>query len=409
MAPITTALMSIKYRIIHSFRTLLVTLFIIEGLLRVILAIRVSPDLLLYGTPYQMTNLSKDWQSDISEEEYFSQRHNVVYHDNDQENYSKYHPHEQLRETSKDGVLFDVRINNHGFRGADYDRTKPAGVLRVACLGDSSTFGYGDRDEETYPVYLQNYLNARLRDIADPALKRVEVLNFGVPHMLTENMYHILVHEVLPLSPDVVTLYSGMFDAAKEVDDFDIEATVGEDVPKRLRRERHRLFMERAMGKFLFLRLVDSYVPLNQAPGFDRPFYEKFLAKKPGKAYVTWLERIQAECRRQGIVFYLLTQQSQSNMLDEDKIKEVTFAEEVRAVQAKLDKRKVTRNEMYFLAHNHFDQVARAWAGEQGVTIIDGRAALDTSRHYLWHWVHILPEGNQILAETIGRQILEDF
>ncbi|MBZ0166508.1 MAG: SGNH/GDSL hydrolase family protein [Candidatus Omnitrophica bacterium] len=401
--------MKIKYRLFNSLSTLVLTLFIIEGLLRVILAIRVSPDLILYGTPYQITNLSKDWQGGISEEEYFNQRHNVAYHDNDQENYSKYHPHEQLKETSKDGILFDVRINNHGFRGADYEWTKPPGVLRVACLGDSSTFGYGDRDDETYPAYLEVFLNARLQELEEDAFQRVEVFNFGVPHMLAENMYHIFVKEVLPLSPDVVTLYAGMFDAAKEVDNFDRQSAVRGDVPKRLRRERRRLLMERATGKFLFLRLIDSYVPLNKAPGFDRIFYEKYLEKDPGKEYVMWLGRIRAECRRRGIAFYVLTQQSQSNMLEEDEIEGVTFAEEVRAVQAKLKRRKVTRHEMYFLAHNHYDHRMRMWASEQGVTLLDARAALDAYRHYLWHWVHIIPEGNQILAETIGRQILEDF
>ena len=119
--------MSSPKKIINALTTTLITLFIIEALLRVILGIRVGPDLLLYGTPWQITSLTDDWQGGLSEEEYFAERHNVSFHDNVQDNYSKYHPHEKLKETNKDGVLFDVRINNHGFRGADFDRKKPAG------------------------------------------------------------------------------------------------------------------------------------------------------------------------------------------------------------------------------------------------------------------------------------------
>ncbi len=401
--------MRLRFRFLNIFTTTLLTLFIIELLLRVILAIRVSPDLLLYGTPWQITSLTADWEGGISEEEYFAQRHNVAYHDNDQENYSKYHPHERLKETNKEGLLFDVRINNHGFRGNDYTWQKPPGVLRVACLGDSATFGYGDRDDETYPAYLETYLNKRRDRLKDKKVERVEVLNFGVPHMLTENIYHILVREVLPADPAVVTVYSGMFDAAKEADDFDLEYAMRGDVAGRLRYEKRRLMIERAMGKFLTLRLLDSFVPLNSPAGFDKEFWRAFSGTSPGAAYVASLEKIRAACAAHGVRFYVITQQAQSNLLSEEEMRRVRYDQEVKRVRAKLDAGPVTRNELYFLAHDRYDRRLREWAAMNGVTVIDGRAALDGHRHTLWHWVHIIPEGNRILADAIGRRILEDF
>lgn len=394
----------------HIFRastTTLITLFIIESLLRLILAVRVSPDLLLYGTPWQITSLTADWKGGISEEEYFAERHNVATHDNQQEHYSKYQPHEKLKETNKEGLLFDVRINNHGFRGDDYQLTKPPGMLRVACLGDSSTFGYGDRDDETYPEYLEDYLQKRREEIGG-GVTQVEVLNFGVPHMLTENMYHILINEVLPAKPDIVTVYSGMFDAAEEVDAFDQEYALQGDVAARLRREHRQLVIERALGKFLVLRLIDSFIPLNKPAGLSRDFWQAFAAGPRARGYLASLEKIRAACARQGVRLYVITQQAQSNRLTDEELHTVSYDDEIRQVLAQLQRSDATRYEVYFLAHQLYDARLRAWAADNGVAVIDGRAALDPYRYNLWHWVHIQPEGNRVLAETVGQRILED-
>src|SRR6266568_4537487 len=41
------------------------------------------------------------------------------------------------------------------------DWEKPAGVHRVLCLGDSVTFGYGLRRDQSYPAVLQKHLDGR--------------------------------------------------------------------------------------------------------------------------------------------------------------------------------------------------------------------------------------------------------
>ena len=49
---------------------------------------------------------------------------------------------------------YRVRINSMGFRGAEigpYDRDK----LRVVCLGDSCTFGWGEEEKYIYPSVLE--------------------------------------------------------------------------------------------------------------------------------------------------------------------------------------------------------------------------------------------------------------
>ncbi len=63
--------------------------------------------------------------------------------------------------------------NRWGLRGAETTRQKPAGVFRVAMLGDSLIYGLHLAVDETIPN--------RLEGLLDESVAGVEVFNFGVP------------------------------------------------------------------------------------------------------------------------------------------------------------------------------------------------------------------------------------
>lgn len=69
--------------------------------------------------------------------------------------------------------------------------------------GASSTFGFYDRDDETYPYYLQNTLDRSCPELT------WEVINFGIPHMTSDMIFALFVKEGIPLQHDFVTFYSG--------------------------------------------------------------------------------------------------------------------------------------------------------------------------------------------------------
>src|SRR5271170_1922765 len=69
-----------------------------------------------------------------------------------------------------------VSINSAGMRDGEYSVEKPPGVYRIMMLGDSTTFGWGVREQDTAAKFLERKLNGQL----PPGYNKVEVLNTGV-------------------------------------------------------------------------------------------------------------------------------------------------------------------------------------------------------------------------------------
>lgn len=70
----------------------------------------------------------------------------------------------------------DVKINSHGLRDYEYSLTKPPRTYRIMMLGDSTTFGWGVRLEDTAAKLLERKLN----ESRAAGYERFEVLNAGV-------------------------------------------------------------------------------------------------------------------------------------------------------------------------------------------------------------------------------------
>lgn len=92
-----------------------------------------------------------------------------------------------------DYVGVPVSVNRLGLRDRELTVPKPPGTVRILGLGDSVTFGYGVRLEETYLKVLERHLNAGAR-----AGVSYEVVNAGVEECGLDAYYYTL-RELAPV------------------------------------------------------------------------------------------------------------------------------------------------------------------------------------------------------------------
>ncbi len=96
----------------------------------------------------------------------------------------------------------DVKINSHGLRDYEYPLTKPPGTYRIMMLGDSTTFGWGVRLEDTAAKILERKLN----EARSAGYKRFEVINAGVGNYDTVQEVTYYETQGRAFRPDLVIL-----------------------------------------------------------------------------------------------------------------------------------------------------------------------------------------------------------
>ena len=95
-----------------------------------------------------------------------------------------------------------VKINSLGFRGDEFSRLKPAGTVRIAVLGASTTFNMEvSSNHATWPHRLQERLRAAYPGVS------LEVVNASLGGYVAADNLKNLRHRVLPLDPDLVIYY----------------------------------------------------------------------------------------------------------------------------------------------------------------------------------------------------------
>lgn len=346
-----------------------ITLCIAEVGTRVIMAIRSGPRTLAYGTRWFHNLQTKGTPST-----------DVQFHGNTQGGYTKYFPHETKYGQNSSGK-FSVTINAQGLRGADIGEKKP-GILRVVTLGGSSTFGFGNRDDETYPHYLEAALNRNGQ--------RFEVINFGMPHATSDNIVALYFAEGIALRPDVVTFYEGANDSMGAIEG------------RACRGLRQRLG-ERLLLVQLLNDLWQPWTPVQPcSPDFQEAARRHFLDN---------VQRLADDCRQRGSIFIVMTQQVQSRILKPHELARMTYAEEVSYVREQMARKDGDMIQQMLggtlLLHAEVMADLRAWAAKNGTPLVDGIAVLDHHRAMLTSWVHLQAEANRMLAEALAAEIVK--
>lgn len=184
-----------------------------------------------------------------------------------------------------------VHVNSLGLRGPEPELPKPPGRTRVACFGDSITFGYGVGDEQTYAFRLSRELAGR----------GVDTVNAAVTGYTSHQALARLRALAPALQADVATFCIGWNDGTRRIVD-------DREYARRLRRVMavegtlDRLYLYRALKRLYLGALVVR--PEGRAPEARRVALPDYRAN---------LAAIVATCRQHGIrpVFVALPRRRQ--------------------------------------------------------------------------------------------------
>lgn len=184
----------------------------------------------------------------------------------------------------------EVRHNHYGYRGAEFDEVKPAGVYRVAVMGDSFTYGNGVPEAERF----SNLVGAALAD------RGIEVLNFGFPGNNWPEHVATLERRVLRLRPDFVLLQWGTNDV--ELDgDVKRRPMVGHPIADR---DRHEWLLARSA----LYGLIDAQWARLRPWAPQPESYDAYMMRLYGDAASdgavqaeTLMRRFLGTCRERGV------------------------------------------------------------------------------------------------------------
>lgn len=385
------------------------SLLLVEATVRVFFALQVGPRILAYGTSWHRNEFA-----DVPVNQKTVNTHeNVVgdyekYGSGRSTGYSKYFPNEvKATRGADEEAWYDVQINNQGFRGPDFEIEKAPETVRILTLGSSSTFGYRNNDEQTYPAQLQEVLDQTGGDT------KYEVINFAIPHAVTDNIVAMLLAEGLALSPDVLTLYAGANDSAvvAEIDPGPIDAA--------------RLWLRQTSLAADFVLTAAGVVEGGGARNWGDE-----IARTRSAIYLENVEKLERLSRENGIRLIVTTQQVQSDMFPRGERRGVTYTDEVEKLRDSVasgqlgsgtrqgdlagrvgapEVAQVTEQlepARIMLVHDVIMRDLKEWAATADVEFVDIRSALDDRRDLLVSWVHLHPDANRVVAEKLAEQIV---
>lgn len=110
-----------------------------------------------------------------------------------------------IHKPNKSMELMDVMvdINSDGLRDKEHS-VKKSDKYRIIFLGDSLTFGWGVKEEETFATLIEEDLNSD---------SPTEVINFGTGNYNTEQEVNLFIEKGLKYNPDKVVLFYFINDA----------------------------------------------------------------------------------------------------------------------------------------------------------------------------------------------------
>ena len=402
-------------RVAYAVYLIVMVALLLELTLRGYFALQVGPRVLAYGTPWYRNTFNEHRKEQLIQQydrervgwnENESTLNMVSKHDNLKRGYFKFFPNETKYIKDIDsGQIFPVTINGHGFRGKDFSISKPDDVIRVLTLGASSTFGFFNKDDETYPYLLEQRLNQLCH-----GPKRFEVINFAIPDAGVFEIRAMFMAEGLALDPDVITFYEGRNDSARlrpmDFQQVGTSETSTGWLPG---------VWNATTRTFILARFIDEQFAAHTRVSTDDALESlRNIGARTSKWFLLDLEKIRQVAAGKNIVFIVANQQANSKSwfgipaAQRMGQKGVTYGDEVAGIERILQRgESISGYEFDFLIHARLMRDLRSWAEKNKLPFVDIISLLDQQRQHLVSWVHLDAYANGLVADALADEILK--
>jgi hypothetical protein len=287
------------------------------------------------------------------------------------------------------GARINIKINSLGFRGDEIARAKPAGTVRVACLGASTTFcAEVTSNHHTWPYLLQEKLKQ-----AYPGVN-FEVVNTALGGYTSVDNVKNLQHRVLPLDPDLVIYY----EANNEIV-HDTQQLAAREGLLRADGARQSPFVV-AMSRYsLMFDLL--YKNLSIAARSHEAASARTIDRIPGDLpahFIANLDQMRADLSARGIPMLLST-----------------FIVKYRRDQDRATQIRNADVEFYYMpwmsidgmldAMDTYNQAILDYGARTDVPVVDDRNAIPPDADHFSDCMHLLDPGAEAMADRFARYL----
>lgn len=295
-----------------------------------------------------------------------------------------------LRVLRPDTRTRTISINSLGFRGPLPARPKPAGDLRIAYIGASTTFcAEVSGDDMTWPHLVTKAIQEAWPDIP------VDYVNAAAPGYTVKASLLNFRRRVAPLRPDVTIIYHATNDLSWETRTLAAE----QGVYKTGKKEKNSWLAEHLQLWYL----VEKNLKIRevQKNASDTRKRLKFSASRLGEHFRKHLTRLVEEAKTVSAIVAL-----------------ATFSYQVRPEQTAEQQLKAAASALYYMpfmdpqglieAIRRYNRIIAEVARETGAILIEGEEMIPADSEHFNDTVHFKDAGSRIMARRVSEALLAD-
>jgi lysophospholipase L1-like esterase len=299
-------------------------------------------------------------------------------------------PKSNLRTPIPNGTFGPVHINSYGFRSPEIPLEKPAGRLRLAFLGGSTTYcAEVSSDQMTWPFLVVAEIKKRF-----PGLD-IDFINGGVPGYTTRSLKPYLERRVEQFHPDVIVIYEASNDLSVN------SAALAREQGVTNRTDEQSMGWLSSRSLLLYLVEKNLAVMRQQYPLLGGGSQRKISIDQA---------RLDAMYRRD------LTALVQASKQVADLVVTVTFAPRLRTDQSPNELRAAAITSLYYMPYmtpgailegfRHYNETIRSVAVEENTLLVGNEDSIPADAMHYTDSAHFTDAGSMLMAKRVADALL---